>query len=75
MIIALVLGLLSVVLATMGLKCTKLGSTSEESKGKISLTSGVMFILSGEGDTHTHTHTHTLLNHISASCSGVRVLC
>ncbi|KAG1932713.1 claudin 15-like b isoform X1 [Pimephales promelas] len=47
MIIALVLGLLSVVLATMGLKCTKLGSTSEESKGKISLTSGVMFILSG----------------------------
>ncbi|CAM4549070.1 unnamed protein product [Leuciscus chuanchicus] len=47
MIIALVLGLLSVILATMGLKCTKLGSTSEESKGKISLTAGVMFILSG----------------------------
>ncbi|XP_056098949.1 claudin 15-like b isoform X2 [Rhinichthys klamathensis goyatoka] len=47
MIIALVLGLLSVVLATMGLKCTKLGSTSEESKGKISLTAGVMFMLSG----------------------------
>ncbi|XP_067307488.1 claudin 15-like b [Pseudorasbora parva] len=47
MIIALVLGLLSVILATMGLKCTKLGSASEESKGKISLTAGVMFILSG----------------------------
>ncbi|KAK9961724.1 hypothetical protein ABG768_007124 [Culter alburnus] len=47
MIIALVLGLLSVILGAMGLKCTKLGSTSEESKGKISLTSGVMFILSG----------------------------
>ncbi|XP_056330432.1 claudin 15-like b isoform X1 [Danio aesculapii] len=47
MIIALILGLLSVVLASMGLKCTKLGSTSEEAKGKISLTAGIMFILSG----------------------------
>ncbi|XP_048015645.1 claudin 15-like b isoform X2 [Megalobrama amblycephala] len=47
MIIALVLGLLSVILGVLGLKCIKLGSTSEESKGKISLTSGVMFILSG----------------------------
>uniref|UniRef100_A0A8C1RCP6 Claudin n=1 Tax=Cyprinus carpio TaxID=7962 RepID=A0A8C1RCP6_CYPCA len=47
MIIALILGLLAVILAAMGLKCTKLGSTSEESKGKISLTAGVLFILSG----------------------------
>ncbi|XP_017214719.2 claudin 15-like b isoform X2 [Danio rerio] len=47
MIIALILGLLSVVLASMGLKCTKLGSTSEEAKGKISLTAGIIFILSG----------------------------
>ncbi|XP_051717869.1 claudin 15-like b isoform X2 [Ctenopharyngodon idella] len=47
MIIALILGLLSVILGTMGLKCTKLGSTSEETKGKISLTAGVIFILSG----------------------------
>lgn len=47
MIIALILGLLAVILATMGLKCTKLGSTSEESKGKISLTAGIMFLLSG----------------------------
>ncbi|XP_026082807.1 claudin-15-like isoform X2 [Carassius auratus] len=47
MIIALILGLLAVILAVMGLKCTKLGSTSEETKGKISLTAGIMFILSG----------------------------
>uniref|UniRef100_A0A672SRF1 Claudin-15-like n=1 Tax=Sinocyclocheilus grahami TaxID=75366 RepID=A0A672SRF1_SINGR len=47
MIIALILGLLAVIMAAMGLKCTKLGSTSEESKGKISLTAGVMFMLSG----------------------------
>ncbi|XP_052471747.1 claudin 15-like b isoform X1 [Carassius gibelio] len=47
MIIALILGLLAVILAAMGLKCTKLGSTSEETKGKISLTAGIMFILSG----------------------------
>lgn len=54
MIIALILGLLSVILGTMGLKCTKLGSTSEETKGKISLTAGVIFILSGQcDDTHT----------------------
>ncbi|XP_043114275.1 claudin 15-like b isoform X2 [Puntigrus tetrazona] len=47
MIIALILGLLAVVLASMGLKCTKLGSASEETKGKISLTAGIKFILSG----------------------------
>ncbi|XP_050985051.1 claudin 15-like b isoform X1 [Labeo rohita] len=47
MIIALILGLLGVILAVMGLKCTKLGSTSEESKGKISLIAGIFYILSG----------------------------
>ncbi|KAA0702400.1 Claudin-15 [Triplophysa tibetana] len=47
MIIALILGLLSIVLALLGLKCTKLGSTSENTKGKMALTAGVLFILSG----------------------------
>ncbi|XP_055053507.1 claudin 15-like b isoform X2 [Misgurnus anguillicaudatus] len=47
MIIALVLGLLSIVLSLLGLKCTKLGSTSEYTKGKLALCAGVMFILSG----------------------------
>ncbi|TRY83661.1 hypothetical protein DNTS_027959 [Danionella cerebrum] len=47
MIIALVLGLISVILASMGLKCVKLGSSSEETKGKISLTAGILFLFSG----------------------------
>ncbi|KAI7800998.1 claudin 15-like b isoform X1 [Triplophysa rosa] len=47
MIVALILGLLSIVLALLGLKCTKLGSTSESTKGKMALTAGVLFILSG----------------------------
>ncbi|XP_056613635.1 claudin 15-like b isoform X2 [Triplophysa dalaica] len=47
MIIALILGLLSIILALLGLKCTKLGSTSESTKGKMALTAGVLFILSG----------------------------
>lgn len=55
MIVALVLGLLSIVLALLGLKCTKLGSTSENTKGKMALTAGSLFILSGQCDvTQTH---------------------
>ncbi|KAL0175199.1 hypothetical protein M9458_031167, partial [Cirrhinus mrigala] len=47
MIISLLLGLLGAIMGVMGLACTKLGSTSEESKGKISLTAGIISILSG----------------------------
>ncbi|XP_062873263.1 claudin 15-like b [Trichomycterus rosablanca] len=47
MIIALLLGLVSILLSVLGLKCTKLGSMSETSKGKLTLTAGVIFILSG----------------------------
>ncbi|XP_051966699.1 claudin-15-like [Xyrauchen texanus] len=47
MIMALILGFLSVILAILGLKCTKLGSTSEQTKGKMALAAGVLFILSG----------------------------
>ncbi|XP_060798171.1 claudin 15-like b isoform X1 [Neoarius graeffei] len=47
MIIALLLGLASILLSTMGLKCTKLGGMKETSKGRLTLTAGVMFILSG----------------------------
>ncbi|XP_030634664.1 claudin 15-like b isoform X1 [Chanos chanos] len=47
MIIALLLGLFSMVLSILGLKCTKLGSTSPEAKGKLALTAGILFILSG----------------------------
>uniref|UniRef100_A0A4W5QXN0 Claudin n=1 Tax=Hucho hucho TaxID=62062 RepID=A0A4W5QXN0_9TELE len=47
MIIALLLGLASIIVSVLGLKCTKIGSTSEQAKGKITLTGGSLFILSG----------------------------
>ncbi|KAL2095864.1 hypothetical protein ACEWY4_008012 [Coilia grayii] len=47
MIIALLLGLASIIVSVLGLKCTKLGNTSREGKGKIALTGGSLFILSG----------------------------
>ncbi|XP_023653937.1 claudin 15-like a [Paramormyrops kingsleyae] len=47
MIIALVLGLISVFISMMGLKCIKIGSASDPTKSKIASTGGVMFILSG----------------------------
>ncbi|XP_010864995.1 claudin 15-like b isoform X1 [Esox lucius] len=47
MIIALLLGLVSIIVSVLGLKCTKIGRTSEQAKGKIVLTGGSLFILSG----------------------------
>ncbi|XP_017347255.1 claudin 15-like b isoform X2 [Ictalurus punctatus] len=47
MIIALLLGLASILLSVLGLKCTKLGGMKETSKGRLTLTAGLMFILSG----------------------------
>ncbi|XP_014015450.1 claudin-19 isoform X2 [Salmo salar] len=47
MIIALLLGLASIIVSVLGLKCTKIGSTSEQVKVKITLTGGSLFILSG----------------------------
>lgn len=47
MIVALVLGLISIITSIMGLKCIKLGSTSESGKAKIASTGGILFILSG----------------------------
>ncbi|XP_023838516.1 claudin-15 isoform X2 [Salvelinus sp. IW2-2015] len=47
MIIALLLGLASIIVSVLGLKCTKIGSTSQQVKGKITLTGGSLFILSG----------------------------
>lgn len=47
MIIALLLGLVSILLSVLGLKCTKLGNMTETSKGRLTLSAGLMFILSG----------------------------
>nr|XP_046149446.1 claudin-19-like [Oncorhynchus gorbuscha] len=47
MIIALLLGLASIIVSVRGLKCTEIGSTSEQAKGEIILSGGSLFILSG----------------------------
>ncbi|XP_037402247.1 claudin 15-like b isoform X2 [Pygocentrus nattereri] len=47
MIIALLFGLFSILLSALGLKCTKLGSMSDQAKGRLTLAAGILFILSG----------------------------
>lgn len=47
MILSLLMGLLSILVSVLGLKCTKLGRTSEEVKGRMVLVGGVLFLLSG----------------------------
>ncbi|XP_029922440.1 claudin 15-like b [Myripristis murdjan] len=47
MILSLLLGLASIIISVLGLKCTKIGRTTDEAKGKIALTGGSLFILSG----------------------------
>ncbi|XP_065412137.1 claudin-19-like isoform X3 [Chrysemys picta bellii] len=47
MIISIVLGLLATVLSLFGLKCTQVGMSNENTKVKISVTGGAIFILAG----------------------------
>ncbi|XP_074819097.1 claudin-15-like isoform X1 [Natator depressus] len=47
MIISIILGLLATVLSLFGLKCTQVGMSNENTKVKISVTGGVIFILAG----------------------------
>ncbi|CAM4720999.1 unnamed protein product [Lepidochelys kempii] len=47
MIISIVLGLLATALSLFGLKCTQVGMSNENTKVKISVTGGVIFILAG----------------------------
>lgn len=47
MIIALLLGLGCMVVSLLGLKCIKIGSASEPTKGKIAVSGGIVAILSG----------------------------
>ncbi|XP_048043589.1 claudin 15-like a isoform X2 [Chanodichthys erythropterus] len=46
-IIALILGLVGIILSTMGLKCIKIGSKTDESKGKTMVIGGIIFIFAG----------------------------
>lgn len=47
MIMSLLIGLVSIFVSVLGLKCTKLGRTSEQVKGQMVLSGGVLFLLSG----------------------------
>lgn len=47
MILSLLVGLVSILVSVLGLKCTRLGRTSEQVKGRLGLSGGVLFILSG----------------------------
>ncbi|XP_041851168.1 claudin-1-like isoform X2 [Melanotaenia boesemani] len=47
MILSLLLGLASIIVSALGLKCTKIGRMAEEVKEQIVLSGGIMFILSG----------------------------
>ncbi|XP_078065369.1 claudin-15-like isoform X1 [Mustelus asterias] len=47
MIISIILGVIATVMALFGLKCTNIGSMEERTKGKVSLSGGLVFILSG----------------------------
>ncbi|KAK7158661.1 hypothetical protein R3I94_005105 [Phoxinus phoxinus] len=46
-IIALIMGLVGIILSTMGLKCIKFGSKTDEAKGKTMVIGGIIFILAG----------------------------
>lgn len=48
MIVSLLLGLGSLIVSLLGLKCIKIGSATDESKAKIAVTGGVLSILAGE---------------------------
>uniref|UniRef100_A0A674P6T5 Claudin n=1 Tax=Takifugu rubripes TaxID=31033 RepID=A0A674P6T5_TAKRU len=47
MIISLLFGLAAMIVALLGLKCIKIGSTTEESKAKIAGTGGILSVLGG----------------------------
>lgn len=47
MILALLVGLTSIIVSVLGLKCTKIGRNSEQVKDQIVLSGGILLILSG----------------------------
>lgn len=47
MILSLLVGLASIMVSVLGLKCTKIGRTSENVKEQMVLSGGILFVLSG----------------------------
>lgn len=48
MIISLLLGLGSIIVSLLGLKCIKIGSATDQSKAKLAMGGGITSILAGE---------------------------
>ncbi|KPP61237.1 hypothetical protein Z043_120690, partial [Scleropages formosus] len=47
MIISLILGMFGVIVSLLGMKCVKVGNTSDQVKAKIAIIGGILFLLSG----------------------------
>ncbi|XP_068441001.1 claudin-1-like [Clinocottus analis] len=47
MVMSLLVGLASIIVSVLGLRCTRIGRTSERLKDQLALSGGVLFILSG----------------------------
>ncbi|MBN3296733.1 CLD19 protein, partial [Amia calva] len=47
MIVSLLIGVMGIIAALMGQKCTKIGSANNQTKGKIALMGGICFIFAG----------------------------
>lgn len=60
MIISLLLGLGSLIVSLLGLKCIKIGSTTDQSKAKITITGGILSILCGESALEVRAQDRTL---------------
>lgn len=54
MILSLLVGLASIMVSVLGLKCTKIGRTSENVKEQMVLSGGILFVLSGTCSVQTH---------------------
>lgn len=57
MIVGIVLGVIGILVSIFALKCIRIGSMEDSAKAKMTLTSGIMFIISGkQGAWGSHSH-------------------
>ncbi|XP_066509040.1 claudin-15-like [Hoplias malabaricus] len=47
MIVSMILGLASMIVSILGLKCIRIGSSNDQTKAKVAVTGGILFILAG----------------------------
>lgn len=53
MVVSLVLGFLAMLVATMGMKCTRCGGDDKVKKARIAMTGGIVFIVAGGTTAHS----------------------